>query len=68
MTMTRKDYQLVAQALKTQRENVFSSSAISCRVIDETIEGIAAHFSLMHDRFDAATFKKAAGYGEDNDV
>ena len=63
MAMTRKDYELVAKALSNQRENVFSSSEISCRVIDETIEGIAAHFALMNDKFNKDTFMEAAAHG-----
>lgn len=64
MAMTRKDYELVAKALKSQRENVFSSSAISCRVLDEAAEGIAAHFALLNDNFKKDLFLEAAGYGE----
>ena len=68
MAMTRKDYELVARALANQRANVFSSSAISCRVIDETIEGIAAHFALFNEKFNKDTFMEAADHGKSCDT
>jgi hypothetical protein len=68
MAMTKKDYELVAKALANQRANVFVSSAISCRIIDETIEGIAAHFALMNANFNKDTFMEAAHHGKSCDT
>lgn len=64
MAMTKKDYELVAKALLNQRQSVFSSKAVSCRVIDESIETIAAHFALFNDKFNKDIFFEAAGHGK----
>jgi len=66
--MTRKDYTLIAKALLSQRDNVFSSSQVSCRVIDESIESLAAHFALMNDNFKKDVFMEAAGYGKSSNT
>lgn len=64
MAMTKKDYELVAKALKSQKENIMVTSNIQTRIVDETIETMAAHFALVNDNFKKDTFLEAAGYGE----
>jgi 3-oxoacyl-[acyl-carrier-protein] synthase III len=64
MAMTKKDYELVAKALRTQKEAIVTRSNIQSRIIDETAETMAAHFALMNDKFNKDTFLEAAGHGE----
>lgn len=66
--MTKKDYELVAKALANQRDNVATRSSIECRILDETIENIAAHFALVNDKFNAERFKEVAAHGESCNV
>lgn len=68
MAMTKKDYVLVARALKTQRESIITRSSIQCTVVDETIETMAAHFALLYDNFNKDVFMEAAGYGESSNT
>lgn len=58
--MTKKDYELVAKALKTQREEIMTRSSIQCRIVDETAETLAAHFALMNDKFNKDIFLEVA--------
>jgi hypothetical protein len=66
--MTRKDYVLVAKALKAQKEQIITTSSVQTRIIDETIETLAAHFALVNDNFKKETFMEAAGHGTDSDA
>lgn len=66
MAMARKDYQLVARALRSQREAVITRSSIQCSIIDETAECLAANFALMNENFKKDAFLEAAGHGESN--
>jgi hypothetical protein len=68
MAMTKKDYMLIAAALRNQRENIVTRSSIQCSVVDETAETMAAHFALMNDKFNKDTFLEAAGHGESSNT
>ena len=66
MAMTKKDYELVAKALSNQRGSITHRITVEFKTLDETIENMAAHFALMNEKFNAETFKEAAGYGENS--
>ena len=68
MAMTKKDYVLVAKALKSQKENIMLSSSIQTRIVDETIETMAAHFALVNDNFNRDVFLEAAGHGANSNA
>lgn len=61
MAMTKKDYELIASALRAQKEAIATRSNIQSRIVDETAETMAAHFALLNDKFNKDTFLKAVG-------
>ncbi len=66
MAMTKKDYQLVAHAIKAQRERLHSEYRIQSDAMDDFAETMAAHFALVNDNFKKDVFLEAAGYGQDS--
>ena len=64
MAMTRKDYELVAHAIKAQKERMHESFRIESVAMDDFAETMAAHFALVNDNFKKDVFLEAAGHGE----
>lgn len=64
MAMTKKDYEMVATALANQRQSISKRVDIELTTIDATIEGIAAHFALMNNKFNSEAFMEAARHGK----
>lgn len=68
MAMTRKDYELVALSLANQRANIAAQSLIEIKVLDKTIETLAATFALVHDNFKKDVFMEKAHHGQDSNA
>lgn len=68
MAMTKKDYTLLAKALSNQRDNIEAKAKIETETLDETVETIAAHLSLMYDNFKKDVFMEEAGHGQDSNA
>lgn len=66
MAMTKKDYQLVASAIKSQRERLDHEFRIQGQAMDDFAETMAAHFALVNDNFKKDIFMEAAGCGQDS--
>ena len=58
MAMTKKDYELIASALRAQKEAIATRSNIQSRIVDETAETMAAHFALLNDKFNVVLFDR----------
>lgn len=65
--MTKKDYQLVASAIKSQRERLDQEFRIQGKAMDDFAETMAAHFALVNDNFHKDIFMEAAGCGNNNE-
>jgi hypothetical protein len=63
MSMTKKDYELVAKALFNQRDSIEKRIDIEYQTLDATIETMAAHFALMNEKFNKDTFLEWSGHG-----
>lgn len=66
MAMTKKDYELVAYAIKAQKQRMNEKFRIESVAMDDFAETMAAHFALVNDKFNKDTFFKAVGHGEDS--
>jgi hypothetical protein len=62
--MTKKDYELVAVAIKAQKERMHDEFRINSEAMDDFAETMAAHFALVNDNFKKDIFLEAAGHGE----
>ena len=62
--MTKKDYELVAKAIKAQRERMHETYRIESEAMDDFAETMAAHFALVNDNFKKDIFLEAAGHGK----
>lgn len=56
MTMTRKDYELVARILKLNLENSSDSEAVQ-----QVIYNFVGAFHITYPNFNEATFREACG-------
>lgn len=66
--MTKKDYVLVAKAIKAQKERMNEKFRVESEAMDDFAETMAAHFALVNDNFHADTFLEAAGHGESSNT
>ena len=64
MAMTKKDYTLVANAIKAQKQRMHDEFRINSEAMDDFAKTMAAHFALVNDNFNADVFMEAAGHGE----
>lgn len=64
MAMTKKDYVLVANAIKAQKERMHSEFRIEERAMDDFAETMAAHFALVNENFNKDIFLEAAGHAK----
>lgn len=62
MAMTKKDYQLVAHAIKAQKERMHEEFRVEETAMNDFAETMAAHFALVNDNFNKDTFLEAAGH------
>jgi hypothetical protein len=67
VAMTKKDYVLVAKAIKAQKERMDEKFRVESEAMDDFAETMAAHFSLVNENFNAEVFLEAAGHGESSD-
>ncbi len=58
--MTKKDYELIAAAIKIESDN-FKDDIKSFEVVYFTARGIASALRVDNPRFDSARFMKACG-------
>ncbi len=68
MAMTKKDYVLVASAIKAQKERMHAEFRIEAKAMNDFAETMAAHFALTNDNFNKDIFLEAAGHGEDSNA
>lgn len=68
MAMTKKDYVLVANAIKAQKERMHAEFRIEAKAMDDFAETMAAHFALVNDNFNKDTFLEAADHGKSSDT
>ena len=72
MALTKKDYIVIANALRSQREHMTEDfdkevedlqqgHVIRHKTWQSTVETLAATFALVHDNFKSDVFLKAAG-------
>jgi hypothetical protein len=68
MTMTKKDYTVVARAIREQRARYKEQYKLASKAMDDFAETMAAHFSLLNDNFKKDMFlKESSEYGEGNE-
>jgi hypothetical protein len=68
MAMTKKDYTLVANAIKAQKQRMHEHFRVEAVAMDDFAETMAAHFALVNDNFNAEVFLEAAGHGKSSDT
>lgn len=66
MAMTKKDYILVASAIKAQKERMHDEFRINAEAMDDFAETMAAHFALVNDNFNKDIFLEAAAHGAED--
>lgn len=67
MAMTKKDFELVAKALREQRRHFHQKFNMEMEAMDHMTQTMAAYFALMYDNFKKDQFLEAAKFGEDPD-
>lgn len=65
MAMTKKDYELIAQAFSATRKATRNHGNPGLRTLDVAIETMAALIAMTHDNFNKDIFLEAAR-GEDS--
>jgi len=68
VAMTKKDYVLVASAIKSQKERMHAEYRINEDAMNDFAETMAAHFALVNDNFNKDIFLEAAGHGKSSDT
>jgi len=68
MAMTKKDYVLVANAIRAQKQRMSVEFRIEEKAMDDFAETMAAHFALTNDNFNKDIFLEAAGHGKSSNT
>ena len=66
--MTKKDYELVAHAIRAQKQRMHDRFRVEAVAMDDFAETMAAHFALVNDNFKQEEFLEAAGHGKSSNA